>query len=222
MFGWLEQGRSSLAAQRADGTASPDVLVPDAFWTSSFHPDGRQLAALDNSDILIANLEKGQAAVRPLFQTAARERSAEFSPDGRWLAYQSNESGRFEIWMRPYPGPGEPELIGEGENPAWHPTHGRELFFVSPRDPSGKRRMMVVDFAAGSPHPTIGRPRVLFPFDPTELLFACMPVRCYDVAHDGQRFYVVRTPAPPSPPVVTHINLIDHWFEELKAKVPRQ
>jgi len=47
------------------------------------------------------------------------------------------------------------------------------------------------------------------------------PMRCYDVARDGQRFYVMQRQAPPTPPPVTHIDLITNWFEELKAKVPR-
>jgi hypothetical protein len=95
--------------------------------------------------------------------------------------------------------------------------------------------MMAVDFVPGSPPPLgsargglsavegprIGRPRVLFEFDGLRgLNFACIPSRCYDVALDGQRFYATQSAAPPPPPVVTHINLIQNWFEELKAKVP--
>jgi hypothetical protein len=52
------------------------------------------------------------------------------------------------------------------------------------------------------------------------LYFHCIPVRCYDVAPDGQRFYVMQQRTLPPPPPVTHINLILNWFEELKAKVP--
>jgi hypothetical protein len=79
--------------------------------------------------------------------------------------------------------------------------------------------MMALEFDARSPL-RIGRPRPLFEFDPTALLFACEPLRCYDTAPDGQRFFTVqRRPAPPQPPV-THVNLIQNWFEELKARVP--
>jgi hypothetical protein len=95
--------------------------------------------------------------------------------------------------------------------------------------------MMAVDFAPGSPPPLgsargdlsavegprIGRPRVLFEFDGLRgLNFDCNPGRCYDVARDGQRFYATQRAAPPPASVVTHINLILNWFEELKAKVP--
>ena len=78
---------------------------------------------------------------------------------------------------------------------------------------------MAADFEPGI-RPGIGQPRLLFELQGDNLRFACVPVRCYDVAPDGQRFYVVQTPTPPPPPVVTHINLIQDWFEELKAKVP--
>jgi hypothetical protein len=80
--------------------------------------------------------------------------------------------------------------------------------------------MLAVDFEAGSP-PRIGRPHTLFSFDQRGLKsFACGTARCYDVAPDGQRFYAMQARNPPPPPVVTHINLLQNWFEELKAKVP--
>ena len=67
----------------------------------------------------------------------------------------------------------------------------------------------------------VGAPRRLFELNPDDLAFYCLPMRCYDVAPDGQRFYVPKSVAPlPPAPVVTHINLIQNWFEELKAKVP--
>jgi hypothetical protein len=124
------------------------------------------------------------------------------------------------VYVQPYPGPGEVTQVSVdgGLSPAWHPN-GRELFFVSRPDPALKRRMMAVDFAPGPPL-RIGSPRVLFEFDPRNLEFPCVLARCYDVAPDGQRFYVVQTPTPPPAPVVTHINLILNWIDELKAKVP--
>jgi hypothetical protein len=60
----------------------------------------------------------------------------------------------------------------------------------------------------------------LFEFDHRDLSFVCTPVRCYDVAPDGQRFYTRQSRTLPPPAVVTHINLTLNWFEELKAKVP--
>jgi len=81
------------------------------------------------------------------------------------------------------------------------------------------RRMMVVSVNL-DPTVRLGTPRPLFEFRNSDLLLACGPVPCYDVAADGQRFYGAQNQAPPPPPVVTHINLIQNWVEELKAKVP--
>ena len=157
--------------------------------------------------------------MQPLFDEPQGQRWPTFSPDDRWLAYGVNVSGRNEVYVRPYPGPGpaEPVSIEGGESPAWNPKGG-ELFFVSLPDQAGKRRMMAVDFAPGSP-PRIGRPKPLFEYNPRELVLQGTSVRSYDVAPDGQRFYAVQSSFPP-PPVVTHINVVLNWFDELKAKVP--
>ena len=220
-FEWLTDGRLAPAMQPADGTAPPQVLMDGDITMSSFTPDGRQVAAVRESrDMVLVSVEPGKSDVRPLTPgTQHVERWPEFSPDGRWLAYGSNVSGRFEVYVRPYPGPGpaEPMSVDGGWSPAWNPS-GREVFFVSLPNQEGKRRMMVVDFAPGSP-PRIGRPHELFAFDPRELRFACTPVRCFDVTSDGQNFYATRTETPPPPPVVTHVNLILNWAEEVRAKV---
>jgi serine/threonine-protein kinase len=221
-FAWLADGRRALAMQSVDGTAPPQVLIPGDITVSSFTPDGRQIAAVrDSRDTVIATLAPGQNRVQPTVQNRqSTERWPEFSPDGHWLAYGSDASGRFEVYVRPYPGPGraEPVSVEGGWSPAWAPN-GRELFFVSLPDPQGNRRMMAVEFAPGAP-PRIGRPHALFTFAPRDLRLACTPVRCYDVAADGGRFFVTQTQTPPPPPVVTHINIILNWFEELKAKAP--
>jgi eukaryotic-like serine/threonine-protein kinase len=221
LFQWTKDGRPSLATQPADGSAPPRVLVPGGGLPSSFTPDGRQLMSTRGGDLFLATLDDGRATVEPNTQTPQTEQWPAFSPDGRWLTYGSNVSGRSEVYVRPYPGPGPAQLVSieGGRDPAWHPN-GRELSFLG-RDPAGKRWMMAVSVEPGLP-PALGTPRRLFEFDQQELGFVCTPVRCYDVAPDGQRFYVTQTiPAPRSPPV-THINLVLNWFEELKAKVPVQ
>ena len=101
-----------------------------------------------------------------------------------------------------------------GESPAWHPS-GREIFFLTPPSPAGKRRMMAVQFAPGPP-PRIGRARELFTFDPRTLVLARSGVQCYDVAADG-RFYGFQRVTPAPTPRITHIDLIQNWFEGLKA-----
>ena len=202
----------SRADIRAGASNSP-------FGPSSWRYDGRELAMVVGSDIAVATLDGGRAGLRFLTRTPHSEQSPEFSPDGRWLAYSSNESRRHEVYVRPYPadGPSARVSIDGGTCPAWG-KKGRELYFVSPIDEGGRGKMMVADFEPGSP-PRLGMPRPLFEFGP-DLHFASGPLRSHDVAPDGERFYVVQSrPYPPLPPV-THVNLIQNWFEELKAKVP--
>jgi serine/threonine-protein kinase len=188
-------------------------LVP-----SSFEGDGQHLLAMLKGEIVRVTVVDG--TVQRVHETRDHEAWPELSPDGRWLAYGSNKSGRNEIYVRPYPGEGgaEPVSIDGGFSPAWN-ANGRELFFVSLAVAPWKHRMMAVDFAPGPPL-RIGRPHVMFEFDSRSLSLGCVPVRCYDVAPDGQQFYAVEQRAPLPPASVTHIDLIENWFEELKAKVP--
>jgi serine/threonine-protein kinase len=223
LFSWFEGGQLSLVSQPADVSAPPRVLAPGRIFPTSFAPDGRRLAAVTRSagEIVIATLDNGQAQVQPLLQVPHGDRWPAFSPDGRWLAYGSNVSGRDEVYVRAYPGPGPAKqvTVESGHSPAWRPD-GKELFFVrrSPGPPA-EYSMMAVAFRAGPPV-TFGQPTKLFAFNPRDLALSCAPVRCYDVAPDGQRFYAVQHRDPPPPPVVTHVNLIMNWFEELKTKVP--
>ncbi len=119
---------------------------------------------------------------------------------------------------------GRPERVSfkNGHSPAWNPKKGPsgvlELFY-SEAGQAPKHRMMAVDVTPGPPL-RIGTPRELFPFSEHDLLgFIDGYARGYDVSPDGQRFYIVQSQAPPPKPVVTHINLIENWFAELKAKV---
>jgi Tol biopolymer transport system component len=232
-FAWLSSGRFSLATALADGTAQPVALAAGNLDPASWTLDGQGLMAVrDNADIV--SVAVGQGDVQPLVQTSDVETSPEFSPDGRWLAYVSNVSGRLELYVRPYPGPGQAEQVSleGGSSPVWHPG-GRELFFVSGPDAAGLMSLMSADVRPGpsapadSAHgsrspvggPRIGRPLPLFSIS-EGLAFASVPSRSYDVARNGRRFYAMQFPAPSPAPPVTHISLIFNWFEELKAKVP--
>jgi serine/threonine-protein kinase len=232
-FAWLSKGRFSLATVLADGTAQPAALAAGNLDPSGWTPDGLRLTAVrNNEDIVSVVVEEGEA--QRLIQTTDVETSPELSPDGRWLAYASNVSGRQELYVRPYPGPGQAEQVSldGGSSAAWHPG-GRELFFVGGPDSAGQMSLMSVDVLPGSPAPAdsvhggvspvggsrLGRPRPLFPIS-AGLAFASIPVRSYDVARDGRHFYAMQYRYPPPGPPVTHISLILNWFEELNAKVP--
>jgi Tol biopolymer transport system component len=143
-------------------------------------------------------LNDGKA--RPLFETPASGRAARFSPDGRWIAYQSDQSGRFEAFVRAFPGPSRSwqVSIGGGESPAWARS-GRELFFRS------GDAMMAVDVTATAQF-SAGRPRRLFSGQ--------YAAGSFDVGPDG-RFLMIK----PEPQPVTHLTLVQNWGEEVRRRV---
>ena len=118
---------------------------------------------------------------------------ARVSPDGRWIAYSTDRSGRFEIEVRSFPslGSASPVSIAGGGYPRWR-ADGRELYFVSPGS-----HIMAVTFAPGTP-PALGKPVDLFevrlPTHPNRFQFAGYG---YDVSADGSRFLVNRLVSDP-------------------------
>jgi serine/threonine-protein kinase len=219
VFAWLDKGVQQLAWQRVDGASAPQVLARDAGSPSSWSPDGQHLALVEGSDIGMASVENGRATVEPLTRTPDSERWPEFSPDGRWLAYGSNASGRSEVYVQPYPGPGPRQQVSleGGESPAWSPT-GRELFFLSLADSEAKGQMMAVDVRPG-PALSLGKPRSLFAFS-EPLRLRCVPSRCYAIATDGRQFYAVQQAATARAAPVVQIQLVQDWAAELSARVP--
>jgi hypothetical protein len=147
---------------------------------------------------------------QPFLQTRFNEQSPQFSPDGRWLAYTSDESGRNEIYVQPYPGPGGKWQISTegGTEPVWN-RNGREFFYRS------GDKMMAVDIAT-QPSFAAGKPRMLFEgkYTPTAATFPY-----YDVSPDGQRFLMLK-PVESQASAPTQMNVVLNWFEELKQKVP--
>jgi eukaryotic-like serine/threonine-protein kinase len=136
--------------------------------------------------------------------------NGEISPDGQWLAYQSDESGSFEVYIRPFP---EVESgrwqvsIGGGIQPAWSPD-ARELFYLAPG------RLMSVPIRGGVT-PSVGTPRVILPaltFSPYN-----RSGRIYDVSPDGQRFLILDL--DPGAPLygLSHLEVVVNWTQELKA-----
>jgi eukaryotic-like serine/threonine-protein kinase len=220
-FPWLQSGARVLAWQQADGVALPETLSREGGLPSSWTPDGRELAVV-TADRRISVLDVGASPrqLRPLAEPPLTGMWPTFSPDGHWLAYGSDASGRLEVYLQPYPGPG-PRMqvsVDGGGCPSWNPN-GRELFFLAPVDPLGERmRMMSVDVALGGPA-TLGPPRQLFEFSDSEVNLWCTPINCHAVAHDGQHFLTTDV-VKVDPPPVTHINLVLNWLAELEAKVP--
>jgi len=181
----------------------------------SWSPDGQTLLFTKFVDegvweIRALSPTGGDRKVHPSGSTAVNERYPQFSPDGEWFVYSSNERGEEEVFVERYRGAAEryPISTNGGTAPAWAPS-GREVFYVTAA-PEGRIRMMAVDVTL-SPKFTAGRPHPLF-----EGQYGVgTPHRHYDVSHDG-RFLMVRGPeGPPSPPV-TQMVLVLNWFEELQ------
>ena len=129
-----------------------------------------------------------------------------FSPDARWLAYVSDESGGYEVYVRPYPGPGGKVQVstGGGQHPLWS-RDGKELFYRT-----GQKWMSAA--VTLGPEFTAEKPRLLF--ERAHLMAGAAP---YDVSPDGQRFLVLERTEPDIAPV-THLNVVLNWFEELRQK----
>jgi eukaryotic-like serine/threonine-protein kinase len=223
VFRWLEDGQDVLVVQTANSPEKARVVAAGGTLVSpsSFTPDGRTLIALRGEDIVTVTVDgRAGSTVETLMETPQLERWPELSPDGRWLAYGSNESGRFEVYVRPYPALDAVEQvsISGGGSPAWHPA-GSELFFLSLDDSEGKRWMMASRLQSASPL-RFGHPRPLFSFNPRELPLSCTPYRCFDVDRSGSSFYTSRTVPMPPPLPVTHVNIVQNWVQQLKARVP--
>jgi hypothetical protein len=131
-----------------------------------------------------------------------------FSPDGHWVAYTSNESGRNEVYVQPFPGPGPKRQVSTegGNEPLW-PRKGHELFFRS------GNKTMAVDIRT-DPTLTVGLPHSLFEGN----FHRGTPVWTFDVSPDGQRFLFLQAVDPD--PAATQINVILNFTEELKRSVP--
>jgi eukaryotic-like serine/threonine-protein kinase len=198
-------GTRNLFWTAADGSGVPEQLTrslqpqnPNS-WTR----DGRVLAFTENSDIWALRVDFGRKP-EPFLRTPYKEFAAAFSPDGRWLAYQSNDTNRDEIYVRPFPtGDGKWQVSTHGGvNPRWSPD-GKELFYLA------DDTLMV---AAITPRPTFqaAAPRALFrhalPWNyDGDLRFSVMP--------DGEQFLMLQ---PAGAPFQIQVTL--NWAKELTAR----
>ena len=210
-------GPFNLYWQLADGGGGPERLTSSDYLQTpnSFSPDGQLLAFTQQNptagyenEIWILRLSDHK--VEPFLRAPFNVTMPRFSPDGRWLAYASDESGRLEVYIQPYPGTGGKSQISTegGTEPVWN-RNGRELFFRS------GDKMRAVNIATESGF-AAGKPKVLFS---GEYVPAPFGTANYDVSPDGQSFLMIK-PSKETQAAPTQINVVLNWFEELKQKVP--
>jgi serine/threonine-protein kinase len=213
-------GVRNLFWQAADGAGEAEPLTesPNTQYPTSVSPDGRTLIFIDEfpattNDVMMIDLDSHLET--PLVQSPFSERNGTVSPDGHWLAYESNDSGRYEVYVRPFPdvdgGRWQVSTNG-GTQPIWARS-GQELFYVSPTG-----AVMGVG-VSGGPSWSATTPTLLV----KEGYFTVSSWwgRSYDVAADGQQFLLIKEGgidgivAPPS------IIVVQNWVQELERLVPR-
>jgi len=226
---WSPDGRSityivdpgnnnaALYRKRADGSGEAERLLGSdkALAEGLWSPDGQLLVirlTIPSRD-LFALGPGGDTTLIPIVASSQfDERAATLSPDGRWIAYQSDETGRSEIYVRPFPqaqdGRWQISAAG-GDEPLWSHS-GREIFF---RARSGE--MMAAPVRSTQAF-SAGAPRALFP----AAAYARGPsYRAYAVTPDDQRFLMLSPVSDSASAAPSQMVVVDHWFRELKAKV---
>jgi len=212
-------GADNLYRKRADGSGEMERLTesPTSEWATSWSPDGRFITYIksDNAfDLWVVPLE-GERKPEVFLSTPFREANADFSPNGRWMAYASGESGRSEVYVRPFPPGGGKWQVSDGGGgfPRWS-RDGGQLFY---RTDEG---LMVASVETAGDTFRAGKPRPLF-----EGAFlggiggvglAGNSFADYDVAPDGRRFVMFPAPEDSGQRDHPHVTLVTHWFDDLR------
>jgi serine/threonine-protein kinase len=218
-FGARGAGKSDLRRRRADGAGTAEVLLDASRAVWELQPTGDadrfvvRLGMPPSRDVYLLDRTKGDgdSAITPLMADDRYEETAiGLSPDGRWLAYTSNESGRQEVYVRPFPDvhAGRWQISGDGgSEPRWARS-GRELFY---RRVDG---MLVSVAVTLTPTFEPGAERALFSVSGYVGNFAYSN---YDVTRDDRQFMFIRPVATPGDEGPATAILVQHWLTELDA-----
>ena len=215
IYSSTRNGRKGVFWKPVGGPGGEEELLDTSAqpFPSTVSVDGRSLIYdvsgwVESAGVYVLPLQ-GERKPRLLFKERSAGNEA-ISPDGKWLAYESPESGRNEVYVRGFDsGTGKWQVSTDGgTEPVWDPSGG--MLFYRNQD-----RMMAVDITT-QPGFAAGKPRMLFEgqYVPTP---ATLPN--YDVSPDGQRFLMLK-PVEHAEEAPTQINVVLNWLEELKQKVP--
>ena len=216
VFAWLKTGVPNLYWQPADASAEMERLTTSDYWQfpASWSPDGATLAFEEYhpdtwGDLFLLDLQSRRTT--PFLRSPGWELIPEFSPDGRWIAYTSSESGRTEVYVQSFPGTGGRWLISQegGREPLWA-RDGKKLFYRTPDE-----GVWAVDVRVeGTFHAS--KARLLFK---APGFVRGAPIRTWDLSLDSQRFLMVKNDeAKPTP--VTELVLVMNWFQDLQRLAP--
>jgi dipeptidyl aminopeptidase/acylaminoacyl peptidase len=211
---------------RADGGGDAQRLTEskNVQYARSWRPDGKVLAFQQLNpgtgwDILTLSIEGDEKSgskpeeSKPFVNSAFNEDEPAFSPDGRWLAYRSSESGTFEVYVRPFPGPGGKWQIstGGGLLPKWS-HNGKELLYRTPYS-----KIMVTTYKASGDSFHAEKPQL---WSPGQFSDPGLGTSGFDLHPDGKRFAVLKAPGTEQTAAVNKVSFIFNFFDELRNKFP--
>ncbi|MGD8321882.1 MAG: hypothetical protein PVJ02_15650, partial [Gemmatimonadota bacterium] len=212
----------SLWSRRADGTGEPRLLINQSelggsgIWQHSWSPDGTSVVMRTTGAVrglMLGRIVPSGVAIDSLLVTPFNELAPAISPDGRWLAYESDESGHSEIYVRPFPDVDARRwAIGAGNTPIWS-RDGRELFFVD----FERRGLRAARYSVNGTDFRLESTGTLFDVPPEILIQSRGQGRMLDVANDG-RFLMLRE--VPAKDASGDVVLVRNWLSELTSRVP--
>jgi serine/threonine protein kinase len=224
LYASSQQGsRNAIMRLGVDGAGAPDTLITDDGLVYSVSPDGSRLVIgrvtqTRGNDIDVLRIDGASSEVAPYLRANWNERQGTLSPDGRWLAYVSDESGQNEIYARAFPDPGAPVLIsdGGGVGPAWAPD-GSVIYYAGP---DSMTRVMVTTAQGGLQVRSQTRLFSHSGFEVTTAQFfqALGFPRRYDVDPHGDRLLMVRS-LEEIFTLGVPVRVVVNWFDELRQRV---
>jgi len=231
---WTPDGRyivyqvgDGMSFARSDGGGRPEPLSEskEFQYPSAFSPDGKWLAfyqsGLQGFELWIVPVEregeKLKAGKPELSQrTSFGNRGATFSPDGRWLAYSSNESGSSQVYVCAFPDKGGHwQVSGNGGTTPIFSRNGKDLFFFDPTDD----RIMLASYSAKGDTFVAEKPRVWSAQNVALALSGAVGAQ-YDVAPDGKRVAIATSVGGSTPQDAGHVIFLENFIDELQRKVP--